>query len=84
MKKIKQEDYERRLDTLTELFTGMVIHADAISTRRCPYKNRLNECTAKFSCHFQRAPDEEGKLLLCSAGDDVDYCSAWEKEPEQG
>ena len=83
MTAIKQEDYQKRLDSLTEIFTGMIIHADATSKKRCPYKNRFDECTAKFACHFQRSPAEPESLLVCSANDGIDYCSAWEKEPAE-
>lgn len=83
MKPIKQEDYQKRLDSLTEIFTGMIIHADATSKKRCPYKNRLDQCTAKFSCRFQLSPKEAGNPLVCSATDGKDYCSAWERDPKQ-
>ena len=78
MEKIDPAEYQKRLDRLTEILTGMVRHADAVSTHRCPYKNRHDECTASFGCRNKRpvaAPD--GKPL-CASDDKLDYRSAWE------
>jgi hypothetical protein len=83
VKKIDKEEYQKRLDRITELFSDMVRHADELSTHRCPYKNRFDECTAKFGCRNQRRPGEAGKLLLCAADDKLNYRSAWEIDPEE-
>ena len=78
MKKIDKEEYQKRLDRITELFSGMVRHADelshAIGVRT---QNRFDECTAKFGCRNQRRPGEAGKLLLCAGDDKLNYRSAW-------
>jgi uncharacterized 2Fe-2S/4Fe-4S cluster protein (DUF4445 family) len=49
---------------------------------RCPYKNRENDCTAKFGCKFQRKPAPNRALFQCGSDDKLDYRSAWETRPE--
>jgi hypothetical protein len=70
--------YQQRLDRITELFASMMDTATELSTRRCPYKNRENGCTALFGCRNQRKPLVEGGLRLCGGDDKLDYRSAWE------
>ncbi len=84
MKKIDKEEYQKRLDKITELFAGMVAHADELSTRRCPYKNRFDECTARFGCRNQRKPRPGAELLMCGGDDKLDYRNAWEVEAGEG
>ena len=80
MQKIDPKEYQKRLDKITEIFSSMVVHADEQSTYRCPYKNRFDQCTAKFGCRNQRKPPIKGDLLLCGGDDKLDYRSAWETE----
>ena len=82
IQKIDKAEYQKRLKKITELFSGMVVHADHLSTYRCPYKNRLDECTAKFGSQNQRKPQKVGDPLLCAGDDKLDYRSAWETEEE--
>ena len=84
MSKIDKEAYQKRLDRITDLFSGMVTHADEQATYRCPYKNRFDQCTAKFGCRNQRKPSVKGDLYLCAGDDKLDYRSAWETEAETG
>ena len=84
MSKIDQDAYQKRLDRITEMFSSIVTHADEQSTYRCPYKNRFDQCTAKFGCRNQRKPPVKGDLYLCAADDKLDYRSAWETEGEPG
>jgi hypothetical protein len=72
--------YQERLDRLGELFSSMIATAGELSTRRCPYKNRFDECTAGFGCRNQRSPREPGGLKLCGGDDKLDYRSAWETD----
>ncbi len=86
MKKIDKNDYQKRLDKITEIFEGFVVHADKQATYRCPYKNREEHCTAKFGCRNQRriaGEDKSNARLLCAADDKLDYRSAWEMEQEK-
>ena len=76
MQKIDKREYQKRLDRVTEMFAGMVSRADELSTCRCPYKNRFDECTAKFECRNQRRPCREEGLLMCGGDDQLDYRSA--------
>ncbi|RKU17565.1 ferredoxin [Candidatus Poribacteria bacterium] len=77
MKKIDKNEYEKRLNKITQIFEDLVVHADEQSTYRCPYKNRFDHCTAKFGCRNQRKISE-GTGLLCVGDDKLDYRSAWE------
>ena len=79
MKKIDKAEYEKRLNKITQIFEGLVVHADEQATYRCPYKNRFDHCTAKFGCRNQRKIDE-GTGLLCVGDDKLDYRSAWETD----
>ena len=83
MKKVDKAEYEKRLNKITQIFEGLVVHADEQATYRCPYKNRFDHCTAKFGCRNQRKIDE-GTGLLCVGDDKLDYRSAWETDaPDQ-
>ena len=79
MKKIDKSEYEKRLNKITQIFEDLVIHADEQSTYRCPYKNRLDHCTAQFGCQNQRKIDE-GTGLLCVGDDKLDYRDAWDTD----
>ena len=82
MAKIDKEAHQKRLDRITELFAGMVTHADAQASERCPYRNRLDECTAKIRCRNQRPPRPEGELLTCGHDGGFDYRDAWDSDPD--
>ena len=75
---IDPEAYRERLERITELYSSMMTTVSDLSTRRCPYKNRFDECTAKFGCRNQRRPTEPGGLKICGGDDKLDYRSAWE------
>ena len=66
------------LDRVKELFSSLMETATEHSTRRCPYKNRHDQCTAEFGCRNQRKRELEGALLDCASDDKLDYRSAWE------
>ena len=83
MKKIDKAEYEKRLNKITQIFEGLVVHADEQATYRCPYKNRFDHCTAQFGCRNQRKIDE-GTGLLCVGDDKLDYRSAWETDAPDG
>ena len=80
MQQIDREEYQKRLNQITELFASMVVHADELSQGRCPYKNRLDQCTAAFGCRNKRKPRVSGELPVCGGDDKLDYRSAWETE----
>jgi hypothetical protein len=82
LSKIDKEAYQERLARLSELFSGMVGHADEISRHRCPYRDRHDHCTAKFRCRNQSAPTVDGAPIACVHDDRLDYRSAWESDPE--
>ncbi len=84
MKKIEKAEYQKRLDKMAEMFSAIAAHADEQATYRCPYKNRFDECTAKFGCRNQRKPRAKDGLLVCGSDDKLDYRNAWETEAEDG
>jgi hypothetical protein len=78
MQKIDPREYQARLDRMTELFAGIIRHAEELSTCRCPYKNRSNQCTASFGCRNKRKPAQPGEPPRCAGDDRLNYRSAWE------
>ena len=81
MPKISQEDYQQRLDRLTEIFADIVSHADEQATHRCPYRDRRDRCTAAFSCGNQVPAVEKGEPATCGHDGTFDYSLAWETDP---
>jgi len=78
MEKIDPHEYQKRLDRLTEILGPIIAHADEVSTRRCPYKNRFDQCTAHFGCRNKRKPQVPGGLPVCAGDDKLNYRKAWE------
>lgn len=82
MAKINQVDYQKSLDRLSDILSGITVQADVQSQTRCPYKNKDAECTALIGCKNQRpVATEDGRILLCRGDDKLDYRSAWESDP---
>jgi len=81
MGKIDKEQIEKRLQKISNIFSGMVEHADEQLQTRCPYKNRHDQCTAKFGCRNQRKPAVADDPLMCGGDDKIDYRTAWETDP---
>ncbi len=71
----------RSLEHLYEILKEISLVADEKNSYRCPYKDRLNRCTAQFGCRNQRRPPNPGDLKLCGGDDKLDYRSAWDTEP---
>ena len=90
MQKIDPLDHQQRLDRITEIFAGMVTHADEQAAYRCPYRDRFDQCTAKFRCTNQAKTAVkgavkgavEGELPGCEHDGRFDYRSAWESDPQ--
>ena len=78
MPKIDRAEYQKRLDALNEILSGIAAHATEVSMCRCPYKDRRNECTAQFGCRNKRKPVRIGGLPICAGDDKLDYRSAWD------
>lgn len=75
---IDEKSWAQRRERLTKIFSSMANHAMEQATFRCPYKNRYEECTAKFGCRNQRLPRTKNGMLRCGSDDKIDYRSAWE------
>ncbi len=82
MKKIDQKAYRQRLDRMSEIFADIVQHADKQARTRCPYKDKNDECTAKFGCRYQRKPAPDRVLFQCASDDKLDYRTAWESDAD--
>ena len=83
MSDTRQQEFQKRLDRLTEIFADIVVQADEQSQTRCPYKNARDECTAQFGCRNQRRKIVDGdKRLACVGDDKLDYRSAWDADPD--
>jgi uncharacterized 2Fe-2S/4Fe-4S cluster protein (DUF4445 family) len=68
-----------QLNRLTEILGDIVTQAEERSLTRCPYKNRNDECTAKFGCRNRRNKKVGSERRFTCAGDGkLDYRSAWE------
>ena len=80
MQRIEREEYQKRLDRISEIFSRMMQRAEELSTERCPYKDRLDQCTAKFGCRNKRPPPAAHQLPVCMGDDKLDYRGAWETE----
>lgn len=78
LEKIDPLEFQKRMERLNEILSGIAVHADVQSMSRCPYKNRFSQCTAAFGCRNKRRPKAEGELPVCSSDDKLDYRSAWE------
>ena len=78
MSKIDEQEYRKRLEQISDLFSRMIQRADELAAERCPYKNRLDQCTAKFGCRNQGKLPTKGGLLMCNGDDKLEYRSAWE------
>ena len=82
VQKIDPEEYQKRLDRITEIFAGMVTHADDQASSRCPYRDRHDRCTAKFRCGNQTEPSPGQEQYQCGHDGLFDYRPAWESDPE--
>ncbi|MBH06390.1 MAG: ferredoxin [Phycisphaeraceae bacterium] len=82
MERINKDEYAKRIDRITNIFSKIAVHADTQAQIRCPYKNRFDQCTAKFGCQNKRKPHTPGELPGCASDDKLDYRTAWESEPE--
>ncbi len=78
-RRIDPAAYQERLDRISELFASMIEVAGEVSTRRCPYRDRLDRCTAAFGCRNQRFPEGQGGSKLCGGDEAIDYRRAWEE-----
>jgi hypothetical protein len=71
--KIEQTGHAKGLDQLYEILAALIAGAEKQATHRCPYKNRLNECTAGFGCRNQRKLSGLESLPECAGDDKLDY-----------
>ena len=75
--------FEERLDRIAALFADIVVHAEASSRTRCPYRDRRDLCTALFRCRNQLSSGADGRPA-CGHDGTFDYRSAWESHPRAG
>jgi len=76
---IDEQRYRASIARLEAVFRDISETATEVSTRRCPYKNVKDRCTAKFGCRNQlRIPTDRDERPICTGSDNLDYRSAWE------
>ena len=63
---------------LYDIYSDISDTATRVSTRRCPYKNAQDRCTAGFGCRNQDRAVPRSELYVCTGSDDIDYRGAWE------
>ena len=76
--RIDEDRYRASIARLEAVFRGISETATEVSTRRCPYKNVQDRCTAKFGCRNQLRTGVSGERPICTGSDKLDYRSAWE------
>ncbi len=76
--KIDIDRYRQSMARLESIFRSINDTANDISTRRCPYANAQDRCTARFGCRNQKKTSGSDELPLCIGTDDLDYRSAWQ------
>lgn len=76
---VDRDAVQASFDRLTGIFADMMVTVAELSTRRCPYKDRFDQCTAKFGCRNQRPPSQPGALRRCGGDDQINYRGAWER-----
>ena len=75
---VDKERYRASMARLYDIFKDMSDTVTEVSTRRCPYKNVQDRCTAKFGCRNQDRTVPAGELYICTGSDNLDYRNAWE------
>ena len=75
---VDRERYRRSIARLSAILSDINDTVNVVSAYRCPYKNALDRCTAKFGCRNQDRDVPEGDLFICTGDDKLDYRSAWE------
>ncbi|GMQ94244.1 MAG: hypothetical protein BMS9Abin12_1730 [Acidimicrobiia bacterium] len=81
MSEIETNDYQERLDRISELFAGLVAQAESVSQYRCPYRDRNDHCTAMFTCRNQQPINDDPEVLDCGNDGTFDYSDAWQSHP---
>ena len=72
-----QLKYKKSLEKLAAILTPIAEHVEVQAGLRCPYKNKLDECTAKLGCRNQKK-QEKHELMVCVGDDKLDYRPFWE------
>jgi hypothetical protein len=75
---VDRQGLKASLSRLWDIYKDMSDVASEVSTWRCPYKDRLDRCTAGFGCRNQLRTDILGELPMCTGSDSLDYRGAWE------
>jgi hypothetical protein len=71
-------NYQVGLDRVGEIYSSMMTTVEELTMRRCPYRNRLDLCTAQFGCRNQRRPEDPTQVKACGGDDKLDFRSAWD------
>jgi hypothetical protein len=79
---VTTRDINKSRDALMEILGDIAGHADQQASERCPYRNKHDQCTAKFSCRNQRPTEPDPAVQLCGHDGPFDYRSAWDSNPK--
>ena len=78
----RKKAFEESLAKLWDIYQDIADTATEISKSRCPYKNALDQCTARFGCRNQKVVTNskcnKKTLPICTGSDKLDYRDAWE------
>ncbi|MFV2033594.1 MAG: ASKHA domain-containing protein [Halocynthiibacter sp.] len=66
---------------LLDILTGISENADRQARDRCPYRDKNDHCTAKFSCQNQRLEPSDSNIATCGHDGPFGYQVAWESKP---
>ena len=77
---IDPADVQASFDRLSDILVGMMDTVAELSTHRCPYRDRVDRCTASFGCRNQRIDPDGSPQRICGGDERLDYRSAWQSE----
>ena len=79
---LDKDRYISSIKRLDEIMRGISQTVSDVSSKRCPYRNANDRCTAKFGCRNQNRKVQPDELFICQDDQKLDYRGAWEIEPE--
>ena len=80
--KLDKDKYISSVKRLDDIMRGISQTVSDVSSKRCPYRNAQDRCTAKFGCRNQNRNVQSDELFICLDDQKLDYRSAWEIESE--
>jgi hypothetical protein len=69
---VGREGYRGRLDELSAILESIMETFEDLRTKRCPYRDKHDRCTAKFVCRNRHEPPVEGERMFCGVDEQID------------